>query len=123
MIKQAKKILIVEDEKSLSMALELKLSNSGFETKTASNGEQALELLKENKFNLVLLDLIMPNISGFDVLEEMFSRKDKTPVIVLSNLGQKEDLERVKKLGVKKYFIKSNINISEIVDYIKNNLK
>ena len=120
---KVKKILIAEDEKPLSRALELKLLNSGFEPRVAEDGQSALDLLKKEKFDLVLLDLIMPNISGFDVLEQMQALKNKTPVVVISNLGQKEDLERVKKLGVKKYFIKSDINIAEIVDFIKDFLK
>jgi DNA-binding response OmpR family regulator len=123
MYSSPRKILIVEDEKSLARALELKLSSSGFKVRVAKNGQEALDFLKSNKFDLVLLDLIMPVMSGFDVLEKMRKNNDKTPVVVTSNLGQEEDLEKVKKLGVLNYFVKSDVSIVDIIKYIKENLK
>lgn len=123
MVSQPKKILIVEDEKPLARALELKLLNSGFRPRIAVDGQEALDYLKEEKFDLMLLDLVMPNISGFDVLEKMSAGKNKTPVIVTSNLGQEEDLKKVEKFGIKKYFIKSDVSIVDIINYIKDILK
>ncbi|MEK7123945.1 MAG: response regulator [Patescibacteria group bacterium] len=117
---QEKKILIVEDEKPMVLALELKLKNAGFKTKTASNGEEALETLSKEKFDLILLDLVLPEKNGFAVLAEMRGRGDETPVIVLSNLGQKEDIKRTKELGAANYFVKAETSITEIVGHIKN---
>lgn len=65
----------------------------------------------------------MPNVSGFDVLEKMNKDKNKTPVIITSNLGQDEDLKRAEKYGAIKYFIKSDISIIEIINFIKEFLK
>jgi len=123
MASQPKKILIVEDEQPLAKALKLKLLNFGFRPRLAADGQEALDYLKKEKFDLVLLDLVMPNVSGFDVLKKMLADKNKTPVIVTSNLGQEEDLKKVEKLGVKKYFIKSDVNIIDIINYIKDFLK
>lgn len=119
MITQEKKILVVEDEKPMVLALELKLKNAGFKIKTASNGEDALEILSKEKFDLVLLDLVLPEKNGFAVLAEMRGRGDETSVIVLSNLGQKEDIERVEKLGADDYFVKAETPITEIVEHVK----
>ncbi|PIR49010.1 response regulator [Candidatus Peregrinibacteria bacterium CG10_big_fil_rev_8_21_14_0_10_55_24] len=114
-----KKVLIAEDERPLAHALELKFAHEGFETHIAGDGQQALDLLKAEKFAAVLLDLIMPKLDGFAFLEELKKRKTKIPVIILSNLGQDEDIERAKKLGAEGYFVKSNTPIAEIVKAIK----
>ncbi len=112
-------ILIVEDEKPLAHALEMKLKNEGYDVTTATNGEDALVTMKKSRFGLVLLDLIMPHMDGFGVLTEMKDRKIKIPVIVLSNLGQDEDREKAKQLGAIDYFVKSNTPIAEIVARVK----
>ncbi len=116
---QEKKILIVEDEKPMVLALELKLKNAGFKTKTASNGVEALKILSKGKFDAILLDLVLPEKDGFAVLAEMRGRGDATPVVILSNLGQKEDIKRTKELGADNYFVKTETPITEIVGYIK----
>jgi len=120
---KGKKILIVDDEKSMAKALELKLNKIGFQTTAVFNGEEAIELLKKEKFDLILSDLVMPRIDGFGLLEILKNKKDKTPVIVSSNLGQEEDLQRAKKLGAKGYFIKSDTPISEVVNQVNKILK
>ncbi len=120
--KKLKRILIVEDEKPMARALELKLNHSGFETATASDGEAALENLKKQKFDLVLLDLMIPKIDGFGVIKAMKENGDKTPVIVASNLGQEDDAQKAKTLGAKWYFVKSDTPINKIVDYIVGTL-
>lgn len=117
-----KKILIVEDEKPMANALQIKLQASGFYTKTAENGEEALKALKNENFDLVLLDLIMPRLDGFGTLEAMKEKGIKVPVIIASNLGQTNDIERAKNLGAIDYFIKSNISIAEIILKIKRAL-
>lgn len=123
MNKKLFKVLVIEDEKPLSRALELKLSHAGFKVLVANDGQVALDLLKKEKVDLILLDLVMPKIGGFEFLEKMNELKNKTPVFVTSNLGQKEDLERARKYGIKNYFIKSDVNINEIISEVKKYLK
>ncbi|KKT35073.1 MAG: Two component transcriptional regulator, winged helix family protein [Parcubacteria group bacterium GW2011_GWA2_44_12] len=118
-----KKILIVEDEKSLADMLALSLKISGFEVKNAYNGDEAIEILKNEIFDLVMLDLVMPKKDGFTVLADMNATKIKTPVIVSSNLFQGEDVKRAKELGARDFFIKSNTAITDVVDYIATSLK
>lgn len=117
-----KPILIVEDERPLSHALEMKLKNQGYTTKVVTNGHDALEELKNSKYEMVLLDLIMPVMDGFGVLEEIKNMKLKVPVIVLSNLGQDEDRTKAKSLGAVDYFVKSNTPIADIVAKVKQSL-
>jgi DNA-binding response OmpR family regulator len=114
-----KKILIVDDEKPLAKALELKLTHEGLTAKAVFNGAEAINILKTEEFNLVLLDLVMPIDDGFKVLNDIKSLNLKTPVIVSSNLSQNEDIARAKELGAVDYFIKSDTTLSKIVEMIK----
>ena len=118
-----KKILIVEDERPLAHALELKLSNSGYETNIVSTGKDAIEEASNKEFDLILLDLIIPGVDGFQVLEELHKKKLKIPIVVLSNLGQAEDQKRAEKFGVTKYCVKANTPLATIVDTIKSIVK
>ncbi len=118
-LNRAKRVLVVEDEKPLAYALQLKLTRLGVKTPVALSGEEALELLSREKFDLIILDLVMPNIDGFAVLEELKSRKIATPVIAISSLSQKEDIKRAKDLGVKDYFVESDTPIATIVERAK----
>ena len=118
-----KKILIVDDEKPMARALELKLQHSGFETKIVNEGTEALNLMEKDKFNLVLLDLMMPNLDGFKVLEALQKKKNTVPIVVTSNLSQLEDEKRELALGAEHYFVKSNTPLSTIIDYVKKILK
>lgn len=118
-----KKILIGEDERPIARALELKLISSGFDVEVANNGNEVIKAVKSSKFNLIFLDLVMPEKDGFEVLSDLKKMKNKTPVIVLSNLSQEEDERRVLKLGAKKFFIKSNTELSKIVEEVKKILK
>src|SRR6266704_3590377 len=104
----AKRVLIVEDERPLAHALELKLQHEGFEAVVAGNGQECLELIDKKDFDVVLLDMMMPVMDGFQVLQQLQSRPNKPLVLVLSNLSQREDEGRVLAAGAKKYFIKSN---------------
>ena len=121
--KKGKKILIIEDERPLSHALELKLGNSGFETKVISTGTEGIKEVLDPKYDLILLDIILPGVDGFAIMEECKKKKIKTPIIVLSNLGQEEDKERAKKLGVIDYCVKVQMPLSQIVSRIKSALK
>ncbi len=118
-----KNILIVEDERPLSHALEMKLKAQGFSTKVVMNGQEALDELGKGTYHMVLLDLIMPIMDGFGVLEEMKNKKINVPVIVLSNLGQDEDRAKTKTLGAVDYFVKSNTPIAEILERVTSALQ
>jgi DNA-binding response OmpR family regulator len=119
MSQAAKKLLIVDDEKPLLHALELKCTHEGFDVDTAGDGEEALKLALENDYDLLLLDLIMPKKDGFAVLEGLKDKKNKPQIIVTSNLSQDEDVKRAKELGAADYLIKSNVPLADIVDRIK----
>lgn len=114
-----KKILIVEDERPMAHALELKLIKSGFDVKTVFSGDEALLEVKKEKYDLILLDLMLPKKDGFNVLEDLKSIGNKAPVIVSTNLSQQEDMERAKELGAKGYFVKSNTPIAVVVEQVK----
>lgn len=123
MSNQFKKILIVEDEKSMAKAMRLKLNKENFKAKAVFNGEEALQVIGEEKFDLIILDLMMPKMNGFEVLQKLKERNNKTPVIVASNLSQEEDVIKVKKLGAVDFFIKSNTPIKELVESVKKILE
>jgi len=117
-----KKILVIEDEKPLARALELKLVHEGFEVTTALNGELALSYLKTEKFALIICDLILPKIDGFQILEFIKNNKIKSPIIVLTNLSQSEDEKRVRALGASDFFVKSNTPIAKVVEHVKEKI-
>ncbi len=123
MTAQLKKILIVEDEKPIAKALGLKLNFAGFNTEVAVDGEMALEILAKEKFDLILLDLVMPRLNGFAVLETLKNKGLKTPVIVLSNLSQASDELKAEELGAVGFLVKSNVPIKDIVKNIQEILK
>lgn len=122
--KYKRHILIVEDEKPIAKALQLKLAHSDFETDWVQNGEEALEFISRPNIHvdLILLDLIMPKMNGFDFLEAMKKAKKHIPVIVSSNLSQEEDMKRVHDLGAVDYYVKSNITIAQVVEKINTYL-
>jgi two-component system response regulator ArlR len=117
--KGKKRILIIEDEKPLAHALELKMTHEGYETFVANTGEMGLKEASTGKYDLVLLDLILPGIDGFTILSELKNKKAKTVVIILSNLGQDEDRKKAQDYGVKDYLVKSNVPLSDIVKVVK----
>lgn len=118
-----KKIIIVEDEKPMANALVLKLSNSGFEAIAVSDGKEALVELKKNKYDLMLLDLMMPKMGGFEVLENLKKNNNKMPVIISTNLSQEHDIKKAKDLGAIDYFVKSDTSINKVIEQIKKVLK
>jgi DNA-binding response OmpR family regulator len=114
------KILLVEDDQFLSSLLRNRLEKEKFEVRLAHDGNEALAALRESKPDLILLDIILPGKSGFEVLEEMRADpqlKDRTsvPVIIISNLGQESDVERGRELGAVDYFVKAKISIDDLV--------
>lgn len=117
--KNGKKILVVEDEEALSNALRLKLSSVGYEVTVASDGQEGVDLATSNDYDLMLLDLILPVIDGFNVLAKVKEKGIKFPIIILSNLSQPEDIEKTKELGASDFLIKSDIQLSSVLEYIK----
>ena len=113
-----KQVLIIEDERPLAHALELKLIHEGYIAKIVNNGQDGLDELKKNHYDVVLLDLMMPVMDGFQVLQQI-PAENRPVVFVLSNLSQHEDEERVLSLGAKKYFVKSDTPLSTIVEEVK----
>ncbi|MBM3206474.1 MAG: response regulator [Candidatus Staskawiczbacteria bacterium] len=120
-----KNILIVEDDQFFRELLKKKLTSVGFSIIEASNGEDGIEKVKSKKPDLIILDLLLPNIDGFEVLSKVKTSSDtsSTPVIIVSNLGQQEDIEKGMKLGANDYLIKSQFDIESIVSKINNILK
>ena len=120
-----KKILIVEDDNFLRELITQKLIDENYKVSEAVDGEDGLKKIKEEKPDLVVLDLILPGVDGFEVLSKM--KEDDAlksiPVIILSNLGQRDDIERGLKLGAVDYLIKAHFTPGEIIEKIKNALK
>jgi DNA-binding response OmpR family regulator len=118
-------ILVVEDDKFLRELISRKLREEGFKVLEATDGEQGIKKIKEEKPDLVLLDLILPGIDGFEVLSKTKEDPDLAaiPIIILSNLGQKEEIEKGFKLGAVDYLVKAHFTPQEIIDKIKNILK
>ena len=120
------KILLVEDDPFLSSLLKNRLQKEDLEVVLAKDGEEALNRLREFSPALILLDLILPKKTGFEVMEEMASDPQINkgmPIIVISNLGQPEDVAKSKQLGAIEYFIKAKISIDELRGKIKTFLK
>ncbi len=120
-----KNVFAVEDDKFLRELLASKLIAEGYAVETAVDGKEALEKLPTVKADVILLDLILPDVNGFEILEKIKASPEhkETPVIVLSNLDQKEDLEKAKKLGAADFMIKANFALSEIVSKIRGILQ
>src|SRR3989338_4351190 len=114
------KILIIEDEEVLLEVLASKLKKDGYEVSIAKDGEEGLRKFREEKPSLVLLDIIMPKMGGFEVLREAIKDPSlaKIPVIVISNSGQPVEIEEALKLGAKDYLIKAEFSPEEVVQKI-----
>lgn len=120
-----KSILLIEDDSFLIDIYTAKLKDAGFLTEVAADGENGLKKLKDKKFDCLLLDIVLPQIDGWRVLREL-KNNEKTKnlkIIILSNLGQKEEVEKGMKMGASKYLIKSRYTPNEVVEEIKKVLK
>jgi CheY-like chemotaxis protein len=117
----AKSILVVEDDQFLRDLIVKKLEEEGLNIIQAVDGEEGLQFIKENKPALVLLDLILPGIDGFEVLKQAKSDPETKdiPIIILSNLGQKDDIERGLELGARDFMVKAHFTPEEIVKKAK----
>lgn len=116
-----KKILLVEDEPLLSNLLKQRLERDGLEVVAAHDGEEALKILETIEPSLILLDIILPKVSGFEVMEAIQKNPNykKAPIIVISNLGQDTDMAKGQSLGAVGYFIKAQVSIEDLVTKIK----
>lgn len=119
-----KKIMWVEDDKFLSDLISRKLSSVDCVMLHSTNGEDALALLEKETPDIILLDILLPGMNGFEVLEKLKANQKtrNVPVILLSNLGQQGDIEKAEKLGAKKFLIKATVTLDEILAEIKKAL-
>lgn len=115
------KVLVIEDDSFLSSLLKGRFEKEGFEVRQAFDGDQALEILKEEIPDIILLDLIMPKKSGFEVLESLSldPRLSRVPVVIVTNLAQEEDIEKVRSLGALEYFVKARTSIDDLIQKIR----
>lgn len=121
----AQTILLVEDEPTLQKTLSTALQQEGYEVKNALDGEIGLQMAKELKPNLILLDLILPKMDGFEVLEQLKKEEDTKdlPVIILTNLESVQDIERALVLGANAYLVKANYDLKDVIEKIRNTIK
>ena len=120
----AKKILLIEAEEIMIHLLQRKLTQEGYEVSIAKDGVEGLEMMKEMKPDLILLDIVMPNKNGFEVMEEI--QADETlkdiPIIVISNSGQPVEIDKAKKLGARDWLIKTEFDPQEVIEKVKKQI-
>ncbi|MCD8508205.1 MAG: response regulator [Candidatus Pacebacteria bacterium] len=118
------KVLFIEDDDFLRSLVVTKLQKNGFEVATKGDGADALALINQEKPDILLLDLMLPGVGGFEILEAI--RNDATwrdlKVIIFSNLGEEEDIQKGEALGASEYMIKSNFTLDELVEKIQSML-
>jgi len=116
------KILIIEDDKFLRELITQKVGQEGYKVLGAVDGEEGLKMAGEEQPSLILLDLILPTMDGFDVLRKLKEQEvtKNISVIILSNLGQKEDIDKGMQLGATDYMVKAHFTPGEIIEKIKS---
>ncbi len=116
------KVLVIEDERMLTEMYATKFLMEGFEVDKAFDGAEGLQKARTAKADIILLDIIMPKLDGFAVLKELRADADfkKTPIILLTNLGQEDDIEKGKKLGATDYFVKANHTPTDVVQKVRD---
>ncbi|MFH1611923.1 MAG: response regulator [bacterium] len=119
------KVLVVEDDKFLRDLLVRKLKEENFEIETAIDGVEAIKKADEWMPNLILLDLIIPGLDGFEVLKQLKENPNtnKIPTVILSNLGQQEEIQKGMGLGASDYLVKAHLTPGEIIDKVKGLLE
>lgn len=124
-----KNILLIEDDPFLTEIYTTKLREAGFNVEVAENGEKGEKLLLEKKFDLLILDIVLPQINGWEVLEKIRDQKQKNKklkdlkIIALSNLSQEEEIKKALSFGVLRYFVKAHYTPAEVIDEIKKIIK
>lgn len=123
-LNQSKKILLVEDDDALANVYVTRLEAEGFHVRRVANGEDALAAALEYKPDLVLLDVMMPKVSGFEVLDILRNTPQTAnlKVIVLTALSQESDRQRAESFGADDYLVKSQVVIADVIDRIKHHL-
>ena len=123
-ISNGKKILLVEDDESLASVYTMRLQAEGFTLKRVANGEEALAAAMEYRPNLILLDVMMPKVSGFDVLDILRNTPEiaNVKIIMLTALGQDVDKQRAKDMGADDYLVKSQVVIADVIAHVKKHL-
>ena len=121
----AQKIVFIEDESALQTTFRDLLSKKGYEVVNAMDGEEGLKMVKAIRPDLVLLDLILPKMDGFEVLKGIKEDPEtkNIPVIILTNLEESGDIQKAIELGAKNYLVKANYNLDEVVEKIKKALE
>ncbi len=116
-----KKIMIVEDDRFLSFLMKARLEKEGFTVIQVFDGEEAINALRQERPSLVILDLIMPKVTGFEVLKmiSITPQLAGLPVVIVSNLAQDSDIEKARAFGAKEYFVKVRVSIDDLVGKIK----
>ncbi len=116
----SKKILIIEDEEILTDLLEKKLTQVGYDVSVAENGVKGMEQVEKSIPDLILLDIVMPKMGGFEVMKELQKREEfaKIPIIIISNSGQPVELDLAQKLGAKDWLIKTDFDPQEVLDKV-----
>jgi two-component system phosphate regulon response regulator PhoB len=119
-----KKILLVEDDEGLAQVYVTRLEIEGFEVRRVPNGEDALATAMQFRPNLILLDVMMPKLSGFDVLDILRNTPETTNVkiIMLTALSQEADRQKAESLGVDDYLVKSQVVIADVIERVKSHL-
>lgn len=120
----SKKVLIVEDEAIILDLLQKKLTKEGYETLIARDGDEGLAVMRKNKPDIVLLDIIMPKMGGFEVMAEMQKDEElkQIPIIVISNSGQPVEIDKAQSLGAKDWLVKAEFNPQEVIDKIEKQI-
>jgi len=116
------KLLIIEDETALADVLEAKFKKEGYNVSMAYDGEEGFNKLKEIKPDLILLDIVMPKMDGYEVMEKMNEEGISIPVIIISNSGQPVEIEKTRKLGAIDHLIKTKFDPDEVVKKVKKHL-
>ncbi len=124
MVNQSKRILIIEDDKFLAKMLSRMLEANSYSIVLASSGKEGLTKVTSENPDLILLDIMLPDIDGFDVLQSLKGdeKTKKIPVVILSNLGQPEDIQQGRSLGVQDYLVKSDLSLDDVVAKVRKHL-
>jgi two-component system phosphate regulon response regulator PhoB len=120
----AKRLLLVEDDNALANVYVTRLQTEGFDVRRVANGEEALAAALSYKPDLIILDVMMPKVSGFDVLDILRNTPETAnlKIVMLTALSQDSDKERAKSLGVDDYLVKSQVVIADVIDRVKHHL-
>ncbi len=120
-----KKILLVEDDQFLGSLMKNRFVKEGFDIDWVMNGDDAIAKLKEAPHDLILMDIILPGVSGFEVMEKIIAEPQagSTPIIIISNLGQESDIARGRELGAAAYLVKADTPIDALVQKVREFLR